>query len=288
MDQAETLRRLAARKQKQPNAEGGHDIHIMAVTSGKGGVGKSNVTLNTAVALAKRGHNTLILDADMGTANIDILLGIDPRLNLGHVIEGKAGLFEILTKVTDNLYLVPGASGIMDPGYMGIHNLEQLRKDIEQLESMFQYVFIDTAAGVNQMVIQALKGSDRVLLICNDEPTSIVDAYALVKVLYKQDPEAVIQLVVNDVAGEEEAEDVYGKLRAAIQHFLKRDLEYLNHIAHDEVIARGVILQKPFMFTAADSPARGHVETLAEKLESKLERSQGKGLLQLFQRLIQP
>ncbi|CAM2009359.1 MinD/ParA family protein [Acanthopleuribacter pedis] len=288
MDQAETLRRLAAQKPKVAEPKADQDIRIIAVTSGKGGVGKSNVTLNTAIALAKRGHATLILDADMGTANIDILLGMDPRLNLGHVIEGKASLFEILVKISDNLYLLPGASGIMDPGYLGIQNLEQLRKDIGQLESMFQYVFIDTAAGVNQMVIQALKGSDRVLLICNDEPTSIVDAYALVKVLYKQDPEAFIQLVVNDVAGEEEAEDVYGKLRAAIQHFLKRDLDYLNHIAHDDVIARGVILQKPFMFTAAESPARGHVEALAEKLESTLADRGGKGLLQLFQRLIQP
>ena len=286
MDQAETLRRIAAQKQKVTPQEG-HDIQIIAITSGKGGVGKSNVSLNTAIALAKRGRKTLILDADMGTANIDILLGMDPRLNLGHVIEGQANLFEILVKVTDNLYLIPGASGMMDPGYLGIQNLEQLRKDILQLESMFDFVFIDTAAGVNQLVIQALKGSDQVLLICNDEPTSIVDAYALVKVLYKQDPEARIQLVVNDVEGEEEAEDVYGKLKAAIQHFLKRDLEYLNHIAHDEGIARGVILQKPFMFTAADSPARGHVETLATKLEAQLGNRSGKGLLQLFQRLIQ-
>ncbi|CAM2068558.1 MinD/ParA family protein [Sulfidibacter corallicola] len=286
MDQAETLRRVAALKRGQ-GPGGKSSCEIISVSSGKGGVGKSNITVNLAVTLAKRGRKVLMLDADMGTANIDILLGMDPRRNLSHVIEGQATLLEILVKVTDNLYLIPGASGIMDAGYLPVQQLDQLRTDLLKLEEMFDFMFIDTAAGVNNLVIRTLQGSDRILMICTDEPTSIVDAYALAKVLFRECDAARLQLVVNDVEGEEEAEDVYGKLKVAIQHFLKKELEYLSYIVHDDVVARGVVLQKPFMLTPAECPARANFEALATLLDHDDPWTEGKGFLQLFQLLVQ-
>ena len=287
MDQASALRKFV-QSMRAPLFVEKSKCEIMAVTSGKGGVGKSNTTLNTALALSQLGRKVLILDADIGTANIDILLGLDPRRHLGHVLDGSATLLQILEKVTDNLYLIPGASGIADLGTMPLELLKQFRNDILKIEEMFDYLLVDTSAGVHHQVINLLKGSDRVLLICTPEPTSIVDAYALCKVLFKEAPGTHVELVVNNVVSLEEAHEVYEKLCLAVKHFLNRELPALEYIVyHDEGIAHGVINQKPVMMTAASSSAVQAYESIAAKLNHPDGWVEGKGVYQLLNLLTQ-
>ena len=280
-DQAAALRHLMANR-REPLPVGGSTCEIITVTSGKGGVGKSNITMNLALALASEGRKVLILDADIGTANIDILMGLHPRRHLGHVFEGESTLVQILCKMNDNLYLIPGASGITGINEMPLEHLEQFRKDILQLETMFDYLLVDTAAGVSPQVTNLLKGSDRTLLVCNHEPTSILDAYALCKVLFASDELVRMEFLANNVSSELEAEEVYGKLSVAVKHFLKKDLQYLSYVVHDKGVADGVINQKPLMLSEGASPAKDNFRTLAVKLAHGESWASGKGVQQLF------
>ncbi len=285
-DQAAALRQLVFRK-REPQPTGSSRCEIIAVTSGKGGVGKSNITMNTALALAARGRKVLILDADIGTANIDILVGLSPRKHLGHVFAGQAELFEILTKVVENLYLIPGASGISEISEMPLAQLNRFREEILKVEDMFDYLFVDTSAGVSKQVINLLRGADRILLVCNEEPTSILDAYALCKVLFQVESHAEVEFVANNVAGEVEAREVYGKLRVAIKHFLDKDLAYLGYVVHDKGIADGVINQKPLMIQDAPGPAAANFTELAHLLMHPDGWAVGKGVHQLFNLLVE-
>ncbi len=279
-DQASTLREWVKRNRPQPT--GNCPCEVIAVTSGKGGVGKSNISMNLAISLAQKGHKVLVLDADIGTANIDILLNLDTRLHLGHLADGQASLFQVIEKVAENLYLIPGASGVPDISQLPFHKWEQLREDLAKVESMFQYLIVDTSAGVHGRVINLLRGADRILLICNNEPTSIVDAYALCKVFYKDVPEARLELIANNVSGPADAEEVYGKLRVAIKHFLSKELHYLDHVIHDEAIALGVINQKPLMMSSVTTGAAVNFLAISEKLAHPGGWAAGKGIYHLF------
>lgn len=285
-DQASALRQLVFRK-REAMPSGNSGCEIISVTSGKGGVGKSNITMNTALAMAANGAKVLILDADIGTANIDILVGLSPRKHLGHVFEGEATLFEIMTKITDNLYLIPGSSGVSGIREMPFDQLSTFREEILKIEDMFEYLIVDTSAGVSKQVINLLRGSDRILLVCNEEPTSILDAYSLCKVLYQVEDSAEVEFVANNVASEVEAREVYGKLRVAIKHFLNKELKYLSFVVHDKGIANGVINQKPLMIQDAPGPARASFTRLAELLMHPDGWATGRGIHQLFNLLVE-
>ncbi|MDJ0840412.1 MAG: AAA family ATPase [Acidobacteriota bacterium] len=286
-DQAELLRKLAKQKQAPVAvAEGTSPCEIVAVTSGKGGVGKSNITLNVSIVLARKGAKVLILDADIGTANIDILVGMGQRMHLGDVFDGKASLFEIIEKIDENLYLVPGASGIAGLNEMPYDKREALRRDLLRIDEAFDYLIIDTSAGINTDILHLMAGSDRVLLICNNEPTAVVDAYALCKTYYQSGAEGVIELIANNVADEAEADEVFEKISSAMGHFLKKELKYLGHVVHDEDVALGVINQKPVMMTSSDGPAVRNFQELADLLYHQGRWEQGKGIQQLFNHLV--
>ncbi len=285
-DQAAALRKMVRQRPSPAHVRRSH-CEIFAITSGKGGVGKSNITMNLSAALALSGARVLIIDADIGTANIDILLNLDLRFHLGHVAQGKATLFQILHKVMHNLYLLPGASGTAGLGAFPTSRAEQLRSDLQRIEEMFDYLMVDTNAGISRRIINLLRGADRVLLVCSGEPTSIVDAYALCKVLYRKEADICVELIANNVEGKKEARDVYGKLKAAVKHFLKKELHYLSYIKHDEGIAHGVINQKPLMMTGATGGAVDNFQSLAAKLVHPPDWARGKGIHQLFDFLLQ-
>lgn len=285
-DQADTLRQLVFRK-RDPTLTLGSTCQIISVTSGKGGVGKSNVTMNTAVAMAAQGAKVLILDADIGAPDIDILVGLSPRKHLGHVFEGSASLLEVLVKVTGNLYLIPGASGVSSIQEMPLQSLQRFREDILKVETLFDYLLVDSSAGVSKQVINLLRGSDRILLVCNAEPTSILDAYALCKVLYQVEEAVKVEFVANNIAGEVEACEVYGKLEIAVQHFLNKKLTYLSYVVHDKGIANGVINQKPLMLQDDPGPASANFSDLASKLMHPPGWANGKGIHQLFDLLVE-
>ena len=300
-DQASALRQMV--KEKRPTlSDGKSRLEIIAVTSGKGGVGKSNITMNMSIALAKLGRKVLILDLDIGTANIDILLGLDLRRHLGHVFQGSASFFEIIEKIEQNLYLVPGSSGLTEAHGMPFDRRADLRRDLLKVEEMFDYLIIDTAAGVSEQILEILRASDRVLLVSNNEPPAVVDAYALTKDYY--DVGAIdaktagrleatnfakvetVEFIANNVKDEVEAREVYDKLNGAMGHFLKKELKYLGHVVHDEGVARGVINQKPLMMSSSTGPAVKNFEVLASRLFHDDQWRAGKGIQQLFNLLV--
>lgn len=285
-DQASSLRELIFTK-RPPKHSGTSNCEIIGITSGKGGVGKSNISMNLSLALGRQGSKVLVLDADIGTANIDILLGLTPRKHLGHIFSGEASIFEVMVKVTEDCYLIPGTSGVQDLDDLPVEAQVQFREELKKLEDMFDYMVVDTSAGVNKTVINLLRGSDRILLVCNEEPTSILDAYALCKVLFQVEPQINVEFIANNVAGEVDAREVYGKLRVAVKHFLNKELSYLGYVIHDKGIADGVINQKPLMMQDAPGPAMVNFRELASALMHGNGWAEGKGLHQLFNLLVE-
>jgi len=281
MDQAQSLKKWAQAKRQAGSKL--FPTEIIAITSGKGGVGKTQISLNLALALA-RDSKVLLLDADMGTANVDVLLGIDPRRNLSHVLHQNAKISEILVPVTENLDLLPGTSGLSFQAGTQF-GWSPVIEEADQLSACYEYIIVDTAAGISENIVNILGQADRVLLICTTEPTSIVDAYALCKTLYQKNPHRNIDLVANSVENEEQALEIFTKIQGALRHFLKKDISYLSYILYDSHIIQSIHQQKPVFLSFPNAPASGLFGELASRLKHDESWQGGKGLGQLFRTL---
>lgn len=284
-DQAAALRQLVALKGDPPDA-GKSSCEIITVTSGKGGVGKSNITINTAIQLGRMGARVLVMDADIGTANLDILLGLGAKPHLGDVFEGTMSLYDVICPVTENLFLIPGASGISSLSELPYERRGSLREDLSRIAETFDYLFIDTSAGVSEAVLTMMRGADRLLLICTAEPTAVVDAYALCKAWHNSGQEGTLELIANNVKNADEASEIFEKIRLAVGHFLKKELKYLGHVVHDVGVAQGVVNQKPIMLTSTHGPACTNFEALAASLFHADPWREGKGIQQLYNQLV--
>ncbi len=275
MDQAQALRRLAA--QPRPRAQAPASLRTLAVTSGKGGVGKTSLTVNLALALAAQGRKVLVIDADLGLANVDVLLGLNPAYNIHDVIAGHKTLGEVILDGPGGIQILPAASGVTEMVNLSQEDKLLLMQELDSLETEADTVIVDTAAGISDTVLYFnLAVQDR-LVVASDEPTSLTDAYALMKVLFTQHQEKSFQLVVNNVKGEAEAKAVFRKLSQVADHFLGGlSLRYLGFIPRDPSVSQAVIQQKPFMLSFPGSPAARGVEKLAKALlASPVERDSG-------------
>lgn len=268
-DQAERLRELAARARPGVPPPAGEEAagrgRVLAVTSGKGGVGKTNLVANLGTALARRGRATTVLDADFGLANLDILLNLNPHRNLGHVLRGEAMPAEVVVAAGD-LRVIPGASGIESMAEMADEERRGLLDSLLPLTAGQDFLLIDTAAGIGRNVVDLCRAAGEILLVTNPEPTSLTDAYGLAKVLWSRDPELPVQLVVNSVASEAEGRAVHAKLQEVSRRFLGARLLFLGHIVRDECVPRAARRQLPFVTAYPRSPASRCVEALAERL----------------------
>ncbi len=240
---------------------------ILAVTSGKGGVGKTNVSVNLSIALAKENWRVGIFDADLGLANIDVMLGLTPQLHLGHLLFGNATLDDILLEGPSGVTIVPASSGLEKMVSLSDYEQGILWSKLYPLLARLDCLLIDTAAGISRMVLDLLAKADPILLVVSDEPTSMVDAYALVKVLEKRVAGKRIEVIVNSVESEEEGLDIFTKLNTVTQNFLKRELDYLGWVAYDNKISEAVRAQKAIMEWKPLSPASRSYIRLARKLD---------------------
>ena len=218
---------------------------IMAVTSGKGGVGKSNFTLNVGICLAMMSHRVRILDADLGLANMDVLLGIRPNRTLEDVILGRFGIGEIIFKTDYNVELIPGSSGTQDMADLGREQLGDLVKQISSLSTSTDYLLVDTAAGISAGVISFLMAAPEVVVGVVPEPTSLTDAYAMIKVLKKNDYPGRISMFSSMVKNSSAGHNLYKKISSASQRFLDTHVEYLGSVYHDDKLSRAVTDQVP-------------------------------------------
>ncbi|MBI5444839.1 MAG: MinD/ParA family protein, partial [Deltaproteobacteria bacterium] len=237
-DQAQRLRELTLVRRIPEPAFLPDAGRVIAVTSGKGGVGKTSIVANLGTLLARRGLKVTLLDADFGLANIDILLNLSPAKNLGHLLRGEAAPSDVLVSAGQGLKVIPGASGIAALADLERPEREALLSSLAPLTAGADLVFVDTSAGIGRNVVELCAASTEVLLVTNPEPTSITDAYGLIKVLVGKRPNCTVRLLVNSVSGAREARSVFFKLDQVASRFLDRRISYVGPIERDDCFGR--------------------------------------------------
>jgi flagellar biosynthesis protein FlhG len=237
----------------------------VAVTSGKGGVGKTTLSLVLAASLARQGKKVLLMDADLGLANIHILLGIAPRFNISHVVSGECGINDILIEAAPGVYLAPGASGLEKLANIDAGRLERLRMDFMGLEAEYDYLLMDTGAGIGSTVTGFARHADLVLLVMTPDPSSLMDAYAMVKVLYEKGMDR-IAVIVNTVLNERQGRAEFERLNKLIINFLKKPVELYAILPIDRDVQRLGRQQAHLSNAGGGVQFYGLVETLAQKI----------------------
>ncbi|MCF2950202.1 MinD/ParA family protein [Paraglaciecola aquimarina] len=254
-DQASSLRRMNQSRL----------IKVIAVTGGKGGVGKTNVTLNTAISLAQQGKRVMVLDADLGLANVDVLLGLRVEKNLSHVLSGECTLDEVLVEGPYGIKIAPATSGTQSMTELTPTEHAGLIRAFSELQSQIDILIVDTAAGISDMVLSFSKASQDILMVVCDEPTSLTDAYALIKILNKNHGIFRFKIVANMVRSMREGDELFSKLTKVTNRFLDVALELVAVIPFDENVRKSVRKQKAIVDAYPTSPAAMAIRRLAKK-----------------------
>jgi len=239
---------------------------VLAVTSGKGGVGKTNVTVNVAIAMAKLGLRIGVLDADFGLGNIDVLLGLAPGGHIGHVVAGEKTLRDVVVRGPRGISIIPASSGLQSMTALTPVQRGRLLTALDQACEDLDFLLIDTAAGISDNVMGMLELAERIVLVTSLEPSAIVDAYALTKVLSATDATKEIGVVVNEAPNAEEAGVAYRQLDTATRRFLKRSVSYYGHVTDDPAVRDSVLVQKAIVDYLPQSPASRCYRIVASRL----------------------
>ena len=271
MDQAEQLRRIikGSTPPKRTLAR------VITVTSGKGGVGKSNTAINLAVQFRKMGQRVIILDADFGLANIEIMFGAVPKHNLCDLIYKGKELKDIITWGPMEVGFISGGSGIAGMSNLSRDDLAYIIDNLTQLDELADTIIVDTSAGIAEAVLEFLVASGEILLVTTPEPTSITDSYSLLKALNRhpryRPEETQIKVVANKVTGETEAQALYAKLETVVERYLKMPISYLGMIPQDQMLAKAVMQQMPVSVDNPKARSAMAYEELAARLMNREE-----------------
>ena len=260
---------------------------VFSVTSGKGGVGKTNIVANLALAFRRMGKRVLIFDGDLGLANIDIVFGVHPEYNISHVISGEKELTQVITEVRQGISIIPALSGEESLSDMGESQKLSLLSEFESLENMYDVVLVDTAAGISTNVIYFNLAAEECIVVVTGEPTSITDAYGIIKVLFGHGAKR-FKILINMVSGPDEAKSVYYTISKAAERFLKGSVtEYMGFIPADKKVREAVIARVPLLEKFPESPPAKAISELAEKLFAAPRRTDLDGNIKFFmQRLL--
>lgn len=267
-DQARSLRRLTGRVPT---------LRTIAFTSGKGGVGKSSLTLNVGLILARLGRRVVILDGDLSLANIDVLLGLTPKRTLKDVIEGDLSLRDVMLTGPQGIGVIPASSGVetlasLDPG-----RRERLLAKLSEIEEMADVLLVDTAAGVSPTVLSLVLACQEAVVVTVPEPTAITDAYALLKIISRRNPDHSVRLLVNMVESQAQAEEVYRGIQRVVQRFLPFRPLYAGHVVWDPCVGKAVQEQKPLAIYYPYTKATRCISALAHSLATSQPAAGGGG-----------
>ncbi len=263
-NQATTLKRIAYEKMD------GSNLRVLAVSSGKGGVGKTNFVVNLAYALSKRGKKVLVVDADLGLNNIDILLGLVPQKHIGHVLAGEVNVEDIILRGPADIHVLPAGDGLQELTQLQSEKKMLLMDELDRVSQGYDYLIFDTGAGISTNVTYFCSAAHETILIATTEPTSLTDVYALMKILHNKHAQKHFRLVINSVSSEREAQGVYRNLTAVTDRFLKGvSVEYLGYILHDPNVPKAVRQQKAFLELYPFSKFSGCLNELAEKISKE-------------------
>lgn len=260
----------------------GRPVKVIAVTGGKGGVGKTTVTANLAVALAERGRRVLVLDADLGLANIDVLLGLQPRFNLSHVLAGERTLDEVIVEGPQGIRIVPASSGVRQMANLGSLEHAGLIRAFGELSHALDVLLVDTAAGIHDSVLTFARAAQHVLVVVCDEPASLTDAYALIKVLSRDQDVRRFRVLANQTRTLGEGRELYHKLVRVCDRFLDVTLEYAGSIPHDEFVRRAIQRQAAVVAAYPGCVATQGFKNLAAKADTWAAPDGARGHLEFF------
>ena len=275
--------------EKQKNQNRNHYTKIISITSGKGGVGKTNIVCNLAYCFASMGKRVMIMDADLSLGNVSVILGIIPKYNISQVIYGNKQLKDIIISDSNGILVLPASSGVPELSNLSesqkialMSRFDEFTGDIDGSGEPIDILLIDTGAGISSNVLYFNLAASEIYIVVTPEPTSITDAYALIKVLNVKYGEKYFRVIVNNVRSEKEAKEVYKHLSLVSDKFLKVTLNYLGYVLNDENIPRSVIMQKPALSLFPDSKASECIKKLAYSILSQKDNKIPNGNIQFF------
>lgn len=273
-DQAAGIRKMNQNK-PQP-------VRVIAVTSGKGGVGKTNLSVNLGVALSKMGQRVALLDADMGLANVDILLGLSPKFNLSHVIAGEKSLQEIMLTSPSGLKIIPASSGLQQMSELSTMEQAGIIRAFSDIDRDLDVLIVDTAAGISSSVVNFARACQEIIVIVCDEPTSLTDAYAYMKLLNKEYGLNQFHIVSNMVATPQEGQQLFNKLNKVVTKYLDLTIQYVGAVPFDDYLRQAVKRQTPVLDAFPRSKSSMAFKNLARQINNWPIKLQADGYLEFF------
>lgn len=292
MDQAEKLRKIMnSRTGSVEKIPAANRAKVLSISSGKGGVGKTNFAINFSISLKKLGYNVAIIDGDIGLGNVEILLGLNLKNTLSDIVFLNKSIVDIMADGPEGIQIISGGSGLKELSLLTNKNLPKLIEEIERLQSIVDYIIIDTGAGISSLVLNFIMASSEVIVISTADPTSIMDSYILIKSLVTTGFSGKINIVANLVKNENEGKEVYNKLNNASNNFLRVQTNYLGYIDRNEIVNNAVKNQIPFIVSHPNSSTSKKIKFMAEKylgnkveLETNSSMNFARRLLNIFKR----
>ncbi|MBE1446420.1 MinD/ParA family protein [Paenibacillus sp. OAS669] len=281
-DQAQGLRNLILKQHQQKHREA-IATRILTVTSGKGGVGKSNFTLNFALTLQKKGYKVLVFDADIGLANIDVLMGVTAKHSLYHLLTREKTIWDIIEQGPYGLQFIAGGSGFQDLIRLTEQQLDYFAEQVMQLNGTVDFIIFDTGAGLSKETLKFILSAEETIVVTTPEPTSITDAYAIIKMVHSMEPSVPFKLVVNRVADWKEGRQTADKISMVAKQFLKLDIPAIGYVYDDNSVSKAVKKQVPFTMQYPSCAASQSISRLADDYISRqLPSSQQEGAVKSF------